>query len=127
MQYVVVRDPDLQEIAAGAATATRTTSTTLFVTDVNDDNKLLEEIVVKFGVESVSNPTQRALRWDEITKTFNSLSLTLSGKTMTKDQVRSGSHQALKSYFVVLTHNYVLENYVKYNKNKPKTYLVNTN
>ena len=127
MQYVVVRDPDLQEIAAGAATATRTTSTTLFVTDVNDDNKLLEEIVVKFGVESVSNPTQRALRWDEITKTFNSLSLTLSGKTMTKDQVRSGSHQALKSYFVVLTHNYVLENYVKYDKNKPKTYLVNTN
>ena len=24
----------------------------------------------------------------------------------------------LKSYFVVLTHNYVLENYVKYDKNK---------
>lgn len=88
MQYVVVRDPDLQQLAAGAANASRTTSTTLFVSDVNDDNKLLEEIVVKFGVESVSNPTQRALRWDEITKTFNSLSLTLSGKTMTKDQAR---------------------------------------
>ena len=88
MQYVVVRDPDLQQLAAGAANASRTTSTTLFVSDVNDDNKLLEEIVVKFGVESVSNPTQRALRWDEITKTFNSLSLTLSGKTMKKDQAR---------------------------------------
>ena len=86
MQYVVVRDPNLQEIMAGAATATRSTSTTLFVADISDDNKLLEEIVVKFAVESVSNPTQRALRWDEITKTFNSLSLTLSGKTMTKDQ-----------------------------------------
>ncbi len=49
--------------------------------------KLLEEIVVKFAVESVSNPAQRAHRWDEITKTFNGLSRTLSGKTMTKDQV----------------------------------------
>ena len=89
MEYMVVRDPDSQEIASGGTAATRTTSTMLFVSDITDDNKLLEEIVVKFGVESVSNPTQRALRWDEITKTFNSLSLTLSGKIMTKDQVSS--------------------------------------
>jgi hypothetical protein len=47
MQYVMARDP--QQIPGGAPTATRTTSTTLFVTDVNDDNKLLEEIVVKVG------------------------------------------------------------------------------
>jgi len=31
MQYVVVRDPDLQQLAAGAANASRTTSTTLFM------------------------------------------------------------------------------------------------